>query len=239
MEIKALADETLHPAVMGMAEGLSIGRILDVPAGQGALSLALKNKGFGDIHCLDINSENFKLKDVEFHQYNANDPLPYPDHFFDHVFSIEGIEHFESPWIFIKELCRVLKPGGTLLISTPNTLSVDARVKYLLSGYYPRFKGLMQDPSRLYEQGVDEAHICPIYFWQLYYFLTMNGLRLVDIQANRLVRAKHLLGRLFERLLATVIKKNIRDRQFPDHGVTSDAVLFGDCIILKLVKDKG
>ena len=236
MEIKALADEQLHPAVLKMMDGLPAGRVLDVPAGQGALSQALIQKGFSDVHCLDINQENFKLQGVSFQQYDANNKLPYPDDYFDYVLSIEGIEHFESPWLFIKELCRVVKPGGYMLVSTPNTISIDARLKYLISGYYPRFKGLMQEPDRLYEQGVDEAHITPIYFWQLYYFLTTNGMALLDIQANKLVRAKNWAGRCVERLLANLIKKNIRKRAFPDCGVTSDPVLFGDCIVLKLRK---
>jgi SAM-dependent methyltransferase len=238
MEIKALADETLHPAVLSMIEGMRPGRVLDVPAGEGALSEKLQARGFSDIHCLDINLQNFKLSGVVFHQYNANDTLPYPDEHFDYVFSIEGIEHFESPWIFIKELARVLKPGGTMFLSTPNTYSIDARVKYLFSGYFPRFKTLMQFPEKVMEQGLDEAHIAPIYFWQLFYFLTtVGGLKLQSIKANRLVSAKHALGHWLEKMLARAIRRNVQKRSFPDHGTTSDDVLFGDCIILKLKKD--
>lgn len=233
-----MADEALHPAVLRMLGERIPGRTLDVPAGQGALSLELKKRGFTDIHCLDINGKDFKLDGVEFAEYNANNPLPYPDSHFDYVFSVEGIEHFESPWLFIKELCRVLKPDGHLFISTPNTLSVDARLKYLLSGYYPRFKGLMQFPEKVGDQGPDEAHICPIYFWQLFYFLKMNGVIVTNVAANRPVRSKHAIGRFFEGMLANIIKKNIRSREFPDHGVTSDAMLFGDCIILECKREE-
>jgi len=237
MEIRALADETPHPAVLTMIEGAPLGRVLDVPAGEGALAYSLQKSGFTDIHCLDINAQNFKLEGVSFLQYNANDELPYPNDHFDYVLSIEGIEHFESPWVFIKELTRVLKPGGTMLISTPNTYSIDARVKYLFSGYFPRFKTLMQFPEKVMEQGLDEAHIAPIYFWQLYYFLTtIGGLKLQAIKANRLVRSKHALGRWLEDLLAKTIRRNVNKRKFPDYGTTSDDVLFGDCIVLKLVK---
>jgi hypothetical protein len=41
---------------------------------------------------------------------------------------------------------------------------------------------------------------------------------------------------VFENWIARIIRNNIRKRGFPDHGVTSDAVLFGDCIIIEGIK---
>ena len=142
--IQALAAGDLYPAVLEMFADAPSGRILDVPAGHGAFAHELLKLGYGDIDCLDIAADTFALRDpcVRFRQHDVINPLPFPDAHFDHVFSIEGIEHFVNPWAFVKELCRVLKPGGRLYISTPNTFSVDARIKYLLSGYFPRFRPL-------------------------------------------------------------------------------------------------
>src|SRR5581483_6778597 len=122
---------------------------------------------YGVIHCIDIDAESFALKDerVHFVRHDLAHPLPFPDAHFDYVFSIEGIEHLESPWTFARELCRVLKPGGRLFLTTPNTFSVDARLKYLVAGYYPRFRPLMQEPDKVMDQPVDDAHISPVYFW--------------------------------------------------------------------------
>ena len=47
-------------------------------------------------------------------------PLPYPDHTFDYVVSFQVIEHIKDDHSFLKEISRVLKPGGFALISTPN-----------------------------------------------------------------------------------------------------------------------
>jgi SAM-dependent methyltransferase len=236
--IRALAADDLYPAVLRMFRGAALGRILDVPAGHGAFAQELLRLGFDDIDCLDINAKAFALKhpNVRFQQHDVINRLPFDDGAFDHVFSIEGIEHFENPWTFIKELCRVLKPGGRLFISTPNTFSVDARVKYLLGGYFPRFRPLMLAPDQVMNQPVDDAHISPIYFWQLNYFLLQSGVSICNVGTNAEVRRPQWIKRALESVLAGVIRRNVCKRGFPDHGVTSDAVLFGDCLIIECVK---
>lgn len=237
-EIRALATDDHYPAVLDLFRGSPPGRILDVPAGHGAFAQELLKLGYGDIDCLDIAAETFVLHDprVRFRQHDVINPLPFPDAHFDYVFSIEGIEHFENPWTFAKELCRVLKPGGRLFISTPNTFSVDARVKYLLSGYFPRFRPLMFDPDRVMSQPVDDAHISPIYFWQLNFFLRQSGVNITRVGANALLRKPQWIKRQLENWIAAIIRRNIRKRGFPDLGVTSDAVLFGDCLIIEGIK---
>lgn len=233
--IRALAAEDLYPAVLEFFWDAPPGRILDVPAGHGAFAQELLKLGHGDIDCLDIGAETFVLRDprVRFTQHDVIDPLPFPDAHFDYVFSIEGIEHFENPWTFVKELCRVLKPGGRLFISTPNTFSVDARLKYLLSGYFPRFRPLMLDPDRVMHQPVDDAHISPVYFWQLNFFLRQGGVTIQRVGANALLRKPQWIRRSIENWLARIIRRNVRKRKFPDLGVTSDAMLFGDCLIVE------
>ncbi|MFN2613224.1 MAG: class I SAM-dependent methyltransferase [Actinomycetota bacterium] len=48
---------------------------------------------------------------------------PFPDASFDAVVSLQVIEHLHTPQEFIAECARVLTPGGTLVISTPNRLT--------------------------------------------------------------------------------------------------------------------
>ena len=47
-------------------------------------------------------------------------PFSFEDNQFDSIVSFQVIEHIRKDEEFIKEICRVLKPGGTALITTPN-----------------------------------------------------------------------------------------------------------------------
>jgi SAM-dependent methyltransferase len=52
--------------------------------------------------------------------------LPFPDEHFDHIMCTEVLEHVEDPAVFVTELRRVLKDGGTLVATIP----FSARVHY-------------------------------------------------------------------------------------------------------------
>jgi 2-polyprenyl-3-methyl-5-hydroxy-6-metoxy-1,4-benzoquinol methylase len=54
----------------------------------------------------------------------TSDMLPLADQTFDCVLLSEVIEHLESPQLTIRETARVLRPGGRLLVTTPNYRSL-------------------------------------------------------------------------------------------------------------------
>ncbi len=58
---------------------------------------------------------------VETKQVDLNtSPIPYPDGFFDSIIAGDVIEHVANPLFMLCECNRVLAPGGTLIVSTPN-----------------------------------------------------------------------------------------------------------------------
>jgi glycosyltransferase involved in cell wall biosynthesis/SAM-dependent methyltransferase len=67
------------------------------------------------------------------------DPFPYPDEHFTTVLCGELIEHlFEDPMHLMSEINRILKPGGHLVLTTPNVASLRA-ISAILQGYHPGF----------------------------------------------------------------------------------------------------
>ncbi len=79
----------------------------------------------GDVYGIDIVSVPiphptiFNYKETKICDLNS-DKIPYPDSFFDSVTMGCVLAHVSSPIRVLKEINRVLKPGGVLVFSSPN-----------------------------------------------------------------------------------------------------------------------
>jgi 2-polyprenyl-3-methyl-5-hydroxy-6-metoxy-1,4-benzoquinol methylase len=67
------------------------------------------------------------------------EPIPLPPSHADIVVSIETIEHIENPRALCRELSRILKPGGWLVISTPNQISLLSLLSLVARGRFAAF----------------------------------------------------------------------------------------------------
>lgn len=83
--------------------------LLNIGSGSPAESEYYKNKSIESIN-LDINA---KYKGVDV--IGDAHCLPFKDNSFDIVTSFEVFEHLKNPFIALKEISRVLKPGGYLI----------------------------------------------------------------------------------------------------------------------------
>jgi len=87
-----------------------------------------------------VISESGERFECEIDLFDAEkDPFPYSDGCFSTVLCCELIEHlFHDPMHMVSEVNRVLKPGGHLVLTTPNLASLRA-VSAILQGYHPGF----------------------------------------------------------------------------------------------------
>src|SRR3989344_5125973 len=116
------------------------GKSLEIGCADGSFSEKLKKKGL-DAYGIDISRgaiEKANKKGIKALAINAETGLPFEDNEFDLVVATEVIEHIYDTDFLIKEMNRVVKRGGHLVISTPNLASLVNRAKLLL-GKYPSF----------------------------------------------------------------------------------------------------
>jgi 2-polyprenyl-3-methyl-5-hydroxy-6-metoxy-1,4-benzoquinol methylase len=154
-------------------------RVLDIPSGAGAFTKRLLDKGI-EVHSADI--ENImQVENTNFREADMNKRLPYEDGFFDAVVCIDGIEHLEQPFDFIRQSFRVLKPGGSIIISTPNINALRSRWRWFWTGHHNKGKLPLNEykPSPLH-------HINLMSYQRLRYILHSNGLHISKVTTNRI-----------------------------------------------------
>jgi len=107
--------------------------VLDCPSGEGAFSRILLEKGY-DVACADICPDQFKISDISCDFADLNDRLPYEDNTFDAVACLNGLQRIWARGRAMRELARVLKPGGYVIISFPNNADIRRRLLFLMTG---------------------------------------------------------------------------------------------------------
>jgi SAM-dependent methyltransferase len=115
--------------------------VLDLAAGTGAMCLRLKDLGMNPTGC-DLVVENFRLHDsVPFVAANFNEVFPVEFlNRFEGVVASEIIEHLENPRHFLRQSFSVLKPGGHLILTTPNVDNAFSRAMLVRFGNFAWFR---------------------------------------------------------------------------------------------------
>jgi 2-polyprenyl-3-methyl-5-hydroxy-6-metoxy-1,4-benzoquinol methylase len=134
------------PVIHGMIERIARtfqlhGSVLDFGAGKGVLTARLlANRTFSDVTAADLMARPNNLPaTVRWISADLNEPLELPGSLFHAIIAAEVIEHLESPRALAREWHRLLRPGGTLILSTPNNESWRSLLSLAFQGHFALF----------------------------------------------------------------------------------------------------
>lgn len=129
--------EFIHRALQGYV----FHKVLDAGCGDGEIGRMLKERMRADVYGIDISKKGVAIarkKGLKPKVADMSKRIPFASNTFDLVISSATIEHVMNPDVFLKEIHRVLRPGGLVLISTPNLSFWLNRLLFLV-GLYPLF----------------------------------------------------------------------------------------------------
>ena len=182
-----LAEE--HEARYALAKGLAVGKkVLDIACGTGYGAYEL-SQAAESVTGVDISEEsiafakaNYSRSNLTFIKASACQPLFAPANF-DLITSFETIEHLEKNdrQKYLENLRSWLKPGGTLLLSTPNKRITSPWTQKPLNKYHIlefTLAGLESELSRYFdiEKILGQRLIPKIYT----YFLVRKSIRVFE-----------------------------------------------------------
>lgn len=163
------------------AQGSRGKKILDLSCGGGATSRMLAAIGFKVVatdYCPPPSMAGpiDRIGGVDLNEY-----LPFKSGTFDGVNLIEAIEHIEHQAQLIREIGRVLKAGGVVVISTPNILNVFSRLRFLFTGF---LRGRVR-PAHYTSKPGQAPNIYLVHFYELYYLLFHYGFEIVELRKTK------------------------------------------------------
>lgn len=194
-------------------------RVIDVGCGQGAFVARLRDNGYS-VTAVDKDPADFKVQGVDFRQLNFDDLAQLADfrdrHFesYDVAVGMEVIEHVENPWEYCRFLLSLVRPGGVILLTTPNAESVQSRVELLFTGLFAHFSLSDFEGS---------GHINPLTFHELH--LIAQGLGAETLVAKAICPLPWLV---VSRRPSTLLKSIVAAifRPFLDERARGDIICF-------------
>ena len=175
----------------GRLEGLfgaaTPGAVLDISAGGAVQSRALARLGYR-VFSIDLFAPADRVPGTSWICADANRALPFRDASFDHVLSREGIEHLEDQMGFLRNCARVLRPGGRIVLTTPNMMHLAARASAFLTGQRNLRRGLIneiQTPRTQKPGAFYHGHAFMLDYYRARYMMRLAGFERLEVYTDR------------------------------------------------------
>ncbi|MEM2779994.1 MAG: class I SAM-dependent methyltransferase [Candidatus Bathyarchaeia archaeon] len=162
-------------------------RILDIGCGIGYVAFALANDNSKEIHGFDLLPTNISIakrflrkSNISYYVMDATN-IGFKDSSFDCALCLEVLEHLKNPAACLQEIHRILKPGGHLIVSTPNAVSSSSILRGLSFLSSKRLVFSLKNIEK--EKQLTGTQLDHIYTWDiltLYRLLNRCGFSYVD-----------------------------------------------------------
>lgn len=159
--------------------------ILEIGCGRGGFSnyLASNYPVLRKVVASDFSQEGLRIASEKYGDHNGliewkqEDIMSqsFDENTFDIAISCETIEHIQYPQKAIKELYRVLKPGGTLLLTCPNYFN--------LFGIWCLYRKLIGKP---FTEG-GQPYVNYIQMPMIYYFIKEAGFKVIEWRSSEFI----------------------------------------------------
>lgn len=188
-----MSTQNIYAAVLRLAEPRAVTRPfrkhLDVGAGTGELIRLMRDRFKVESAACDYTDQLMKLPGQRVEIANLNtQPLPYSANSFDFVTATEVIEHLEHFRETLREFFRVLEPGGLCVLTTPNILNLNSRLRFLWFGYWNLFGPLPVKHGALYSTG---GHINPVSYFYIAHALMDAGFERLEWTVDKPQRSAY------------------------------------------------
>jgi SAM-dependent methyltransferase len=204
-------EEENRRAVLRMVPARRGGEMLDIGTHTGEFATRVADRlgatRVAGIELIEEHAEAARARGLEVVCTNVDDGLPFADGEFDTVHANQVIEHVRQSDAFLREIRRVLRPGGLALIST-NNLSSWHNVGALALGYQPMpahvsdelIVGNPLDPRRGWEHEDGRAHLRLFTGRALVELCAVHGLERVALRTAGYYPLPPRLGRIMARV---------------------------------------
>lgn len=186
-------------------KGLASLEILDLGSGQGAFLIDAATRG-ASVTGLETNPAYIKQSYEAAAKAGVHitvvegrgEALPFPDGSFDFVNLSEVIEHVDDPLLLLREVYRVLRPGGRAYLSAPNRFGIkDPHFHLYFVNWLPRrfanlFISLFGTHKNYEDESAGRQSLVNMHYYTysaIRSLVRSEGFTVVDIRAHRISRA--------------------------------------------------